>query len=174
MSQFRIVKFWQAIETEMLEEVKRLVEEEGYDVNMRSDDQGSTPLIQAAAKDSVEIVKYLVSQGANINGRDNDDWTPLHYAAGRDTKGNSRSIDVMNCLISLGADVNAKTNQGATPLDCADTDAKKSALRVAGGSLGVTGSSSGGGGCLVMLAILGASLTAGICGLALFVTIGIF
>lgn len=58
----------------------------------------------------VEVLKYLVSHGADVNAEYNDS-TPLHYAAW----GNA-DVAVLQCLISLGVDVNAKDRRGSTPL----------------------------------------------------------
>lgn len=67
-------------------------------------------LHNAAHKGNLELVKQLVSGGANVNARDKLGSTPLHYAA------NQYHLDVMKFLIDNGADVNAQQNGGTTPL----------------------------------------------------------
>jgi len=116
---------------------------------------------------SERALQYLISQGANVNAGNEDRVTALHLLTG------AQEHDLMKYLISQGADVNAQTKKGFTPLDMADKydDTAKRILRSAGGR---SGRSSSGGSCLVLLAILGASLTAGICGLALFITVNMF
>jgi ankyrin repeat protein len=58
----------------------------------------------------IAIVKFLVSEGADVNAKNSIDTTPLREAVFR------RNIEVARFLISEGADVNAKNNVGATPL----------------------------------------------------------
>jgi len=89
----------------------------GADVNARAEDEwGSTttPLTLAMlACENDEIVKLLVSNGADVNAED-DKWgqTPLHFAATT-----QEDIEVVKFLISNGADVNAGRERGNTPLD---------------------------------------------------------
>lgn len=73
-------------------------------------------LVLAASRKQVEIVDALVSKGADVNCRANDESrgiaqiTPLHVAA---ANGNS---DILRILITNGASVNAKEKTGLTPL----------------------------------------------------------
>jgi len=55
-------------------------------------------------------------KGADINFKDRDGSTPLHYAVYHCASGR-----VVQALIDSGADVNTKTNHGGTPLDEAKT-----------------------------------------------------
>jgi ankyrin repeat protein len=57
-------------------------------------------------------LKYLVSRGADVNARNNDVATPLHYVAHH----NPDNIEVFRYLVSQGAGVNAKNNGGWIPL----------------------------------------------------------
>ena len=59
---------------------------------------------------NVEVLKYLVSQGVDVNATTAHGWTPLHYAA------RYNSVNVAAYLVSLGVDVNAQNDQGKTPL----------------------------------------------------------
>jgi tetratricopeptide (TPR) repeat protein len=63
----------------------------------------------ACTAGNVEVVKVLVSMGANVNASTNG-ITPLHVA---------QDAQIAQVLISLGADVNAKADNGLTPLDIA-------------------------------------------------------
>ena len=69
---------------------------------------------------NVAVAKYLVSQGANVNAKNNVGETPLHSvidlpdAAIMDTQ-----LEIARFLVSQGADVNARDSRGKTPLDLA-------------------------------------------------------
>ncbi|KAL8949575.1 MAG: hypothetical protein Q9222_004323 [Ikaeria aurantiellina] len=61
-------------------------------------------LVAATAKGHEDVVKILVSKGANINGAgtlQNSEWIPLQLAAHRN------NFDMLSTLLALGADPNA-------------------------------------------------------------------
>jgi ankyrin repeat protein len=51
-----------------------------------------------------------LADGADVNAKDDDGWTPLFYAADEGHK------EIAELFIAAGADVNAKTGRGFTPL----------------------------------------------------------
>lgn len=69
-----------------------------------------TPLHNAAYRNHLFILKYLLSQGAEVDVLAESGDTPLHDAA---LKGHTQAINV---LIMHGATVNAQNNEGMTPL----------------------------------------------------------
>jgi len=82
-------------------EVKRLVEQQGVDVNAR-DARGDTPLINAAIGGRTKIVRYLLDRGADVNlpgGRKADVKSPLTAAA---MGGNAGIVQMM---VEAGADL---------------------------------------------------------------------
>ena len=65
----------------------------------------------ACEKVHLPIVKYFISKGANIEAKDDNDWTLLHYVSywGR--------TDIVKFLVSKGAIKNTKNKNGQTPYD---------------------------------------------------------
>ena len=49
------------------------------DVNLKNN-EGNTPLHWAAGQGELEIVKILISNGADINAKGKSNWTPLRWA----------------------------------------------------------------------------------------------
>ena len=72
------------------------------------------PLHHATAGGHKEIAELLISEGADVNAKDDEyGSTPLHNAAANGHK------EIAELLITKGADVNAKEEDGGTPLDMA-------------------------------------------------------
>jgi len=61
----------------------------------------------------VDLLKYVLDAGVDINEKDNGDWTPLHYAA------EGGYLDICEVLINGGAKINELEDTGMTPLDWA-------------------------------------------------------
>ena len=67
-------------------------------------------LHQAAADGDLEIVKSLISKGADVNAKDERENTPLCYAV------KSGKMEVVQLLVESGADVNAMGKNDRPPL----------------------------------------------------------
>ncbi|XP_049946893.1 ankyrin-3-like [Schistocerca serialis cubense] len=67
-------------------------------------------LIVAAKEGSVSKVRTLLAVGADVEAKDDDKRTPLHWAAIRG------HVEVARCLLEDGADVNTRDNWQNTPL----------------------------------------------------------
>ena len=68
-------------------------------------------LLTAIRKGSISEINQAIQNGAKVNAKDNDGWTPLVFACD-----NKASKEVIELLIAKGAKVNAKTNFRWTPL----------------------------------------------------------
>jgi ankyrin repeat protein len=74
-----------------------------------------TPLVKAVLGDQVEMARFLISKGADVNHVDGNGMTPLLYAASIDF-GGSAMIDLLK---ASGARTDARTKEGLTALDLA-------------------------------------------------------
>ena len=75
-----------------------------------SQNAGLSPLHTAAAKGDAEEIKLLLSEGVDVNCKDNDDYTPLFYAVWR------KNIEMAKLLLTGGAKVNLSDRVKGTPL----------------------------------------------------------
>lgn len=71
---------------------------------------GIDPLFDAVKKGDIEQVKLQLEKKANVNVRDEEDATLLHYAVSED------NVEIAKLLISHGGLVEARTKKGRTPL----------------------------------------------------------
>lgn len=86
-----------------------LAEQRDVDVNARNA-VGESPLMLAAIKGYVPVMKALLARGAPANAQAAREWAPLHYAA------SSPSLEAISLLLAQGAQVNALSPNGTTPL----------------------------------------------------------
>ena len=89
-------------------EMAELLVKRGVDVNAE-DNNGTTALAVAVAKDYYDVAKFLIEKGANVNKADEADFTPLCSA---------KSKKMAELLLDNGADINS-IGEGGTPLDSA-------------------------------------------------------
>ena len=74
---------------------------------------GGPSIHQAAYQGNIEPIKQHLADGADVNAKNDDGWTPLHQASAGGHK------EVAELLIANDADVNARKKNGDTPLDTA-------------------------------------------------------
>ncbi|KAI9080395.1 hypothetical protein K1719_037789 [Acacia pycnantha] len=75
--------------------------------------QWGDALLRAARLDDVHGLTSCIAKGAMVNRKDQNGWTPLHWAA---FKGRIKSVKV---LLEHGAEIDAVDDAGYTPLHCA-------------------------------------------------------
>ena len=83
-----------------------------------------TGLQIAASFGLAKIVRLLLSSGADVNVKDRDGWTALHWAA---QNGHSA---VVQLLLEKGADINAKDQDGRTALYWAAQNGHEAVVRL--------------------------------------------
>lgn len=119
----------------------------GLDVNRKH--EGSYALIRAISHNELEVAKWLIAHGANVNLPNDDGYTALSksdsFAMAQlmvdhgakidemDSEGNTLlhlwcgaqqpKLKMVEFLIKQGLDVNAKNNAGETPLRCSEDSA---------------------------------------------------
>ena len=81
------------------------------------DSHGQTPLHLAVRAGRRDLAELLIANKADVNARDKDGWTPLHFTTVGDDK--LEGVDkkgIEELLLDHNADVDIKANGGFTPL----------------------------------------------------------
>lgn len=101
---------WTALKTSVVHkkhEIIKILIDAGADVKVK--DEGGNSLLFDALGD-IELVRFFIAKGIDIDARNNQGWTALVYAAC-----GSRSY-VLKLLIASGANPNVRDNQRKTSL----------------------------------------------------------
>ncbi|KAL8393205.1 hypothetical protein RB595_003125 [Gaeumannomyces hyphopodioides] len=98
----------------------KLLIDYGAEVNAQCK-KGTSPLMRAAGRGRLSVVKLLLEHGACQNV-DLYGATPLHYAA------SSGNVHILQLLIDHHADINAADNDSMTPLHMACRETKEDAV----------------------------------------------
>ena len=87
------------------------------------DECGNTALMNAANNNRIDVVRYLLANGANVNKQNRySGRTALHDAS------LSNKTDVISVLLQHGASRDIKNNKGDTPIDYARRNKYKEAV----------------------------------------------
>ena len=102
-----------AINSGNIERVKSLISEE------IDQDSKNAALQEACSAGQLDIVKFMIENGADVNAKNNSGGTPLNVASQGDNR------DIVELLIENGANINNKNNNGLTPLHQASRNGQK-------------------------------------------------
>jgi ankyrin repeat protein len=75
-----------------------------YWKNNEDEEKRNAKFVNIAAKGNLALIKNLLDKGANVNGRDEFDYTALMYAA---SCGHEKTVEL---LLNYGANINSKNN----------------------------------------------------------------
>ncbi|KAA0163168.1 hypothetical protein FNF28_04395 [Cafeteria roenbergensis] len=112
---------WDAAGAGKTGEVTRLLEA-GAPVNWANRRSGQSPLIKAAQKGHVELMRVLLDRGADLEAKDNNGWTALIWAA------RNCHVEAVALLLDRGADPEVRDNDGRSALDLCRPGTCRSAL----------------------------------------------
>ena len=93
--------------------------------NVNTQDKDGKQILHRLDKHRLGIAKKLIEKGADVNGVDNFNQTPLHFAV------HTNDQKYMKFLIRNGANLDAEDEQGRTPITHAGTDKVKKNLEKA-------------------------------------------
>ena len=102
-------------------DITKWLVEQGHDVNMINKYEGTA---LGAASRRPEIVRYLLSKGANPNLTKEGGWTPLMYAA------NNGNVESLQLLLDAGADLTIVNSRGWNALQVAKEYKQKEAQKL--------------------------------------------
>ena len=92
--------------------VQILMEKYKYNYNMIKR-MGQILLFVAVYENDTKLIDCLFDKGADINAKDKNGWTALHFAAGY------RDLNIVKKLLDKGADINEVNNNRSTALHVA-------------------------------------------------------
>ncbi len=108
------IQFFSAVETGQLDQVRFLLEQNPQLIYATSP-QGTTCLMVATKSEQLEMVKFLVTQGADVNQADKSGRSPLLSAIHGKKWHASGNFEIVKFLVENGAEVNKK-EQDISPL----------------------------------------------------------
>jgi len=104
-------QFAVAIERDDIEKIKGLLEDGNLaDTPIEYGENSMTPLMKAAWDGRLEIARFLIEKGANVNFANRDGETSLHQAIGRE------QVELVKLLLEKGARTNTADVRKFMPL----------------------------------------------------------
>ena len=89
----------------------QMYDEDAHSHGSDEDDERADDEDGPASRPHELVVEMLVREGADINARNNQGCTPLHWVAG------AGSAPMIRCFLGHGASVDEEDNTGRTPID---------------------------------------------------------
>ncbi|KMY98495.1 transient receptor potential cation channel subfamily A member 1 isoform X5 [Drosophila simulans] len=120
-----IVDYLEAAESGNLDDFKRLFMADNSRIALK-DAKGRTAAHQAAARNRVNILRYIRDQNGDFNAKDNAGNTPLHIAVESD------AYDALDYLLSIPVDTGVLNEKKQAPVHLATELNKVKSLRVMG------------------------------------------
>lgn len=105
-------KVLKAAESGDLETLRNFISTDSDLINCRDADL-YTPLHRACYNNHIQVVKFLLENGANIHAESLEGWKPLHSAA------HWSQTEAAALLIEAGADINCRSKSGLAPIHLA-------------------------------------------------------
>jgi ankyrin repeat protein len=103
---------WWASQGGYLQEVRNLLAQ-GVDINERGGNNQTSPLYEAAYAHREEVVKLLLTHGADASAKDNRQLTTMHYLI------MFNRMEMLFIFLEHGVEVSPRDRHGFTPLHCA-------------------------------------------------------
>lgn len=102
------MNIWVAASDGQLEDVKKMIEVDGLSPNAK-DENGYTPVHAAASYGHMDLLRYLIGKGGDINVTDEDGDSALHTV---------EELEVAKQLVEeFKADYKLKNTEGQTPFE---------------------------------------------------------
>jgi ankyrin repeat protein len=98
-----------------LSRLKNLLSANTNLINAHRERDGATPLHLAVLNGHLEVARYLINMGADVNAKTAKDKTPLHLAASK-TGPQFPGKQLAEALIAAGAKIDLPSNDGSTAL----------------------------------------------------------
>jgi ankyrin repeat protein len=96
-------------------EAMRRFLDDGFPVNA-GNEVGYTALMGAARGESLDMIRFLLSRGAQAARADKRGFTALHWAVAQRAHDSSSQVACLRALLEAGADPNAQNEDGIAPL----------------------------------------------------------
>ena len=80
----------------------------------KADPLNRTRLMYACADEEVSTARLIVAEGDDVNARDTNNWTAMHFAAQLDNV--ATAVELMTMLLQAGAEIDPQQTHGNTPL----------------------------------------------------------
>ncbi|CAD8152793.1 unnamed protein product [Paramecium octaurelia] len=116
------VEFFRQVKADNLREIESMLRDCRFHVYDR-DNQQKTPLHHAVSNNSIEVIKILVENGADLDARDMMGRTPLHIAA------KNNNCDTVRVLLVYQANPSIKTVAGKTAQDLTEMPVIKALVK---------------------------------------------